>query len=794
LNPWEAAISTFGETLRRYRASAGLSQEGLAERAGLSVRGISDLERGARTFPRLETVRMLADALELDEPDRAVLLGAARPALSQEAPARSGKPERTISPRPLPIPPTRLVGREREIERIVALFRSGDTRLITLTGQGGIGKSRLGLAIARGFSRELEGRVAFLELAAVRDEAMVPGALATQLDVPIDTGETAASAMAAAIGPTPLLLVIDNWEHVIEAAPVLSILLGHCEGLWILATSRERLRLRGEWEVRLDPLPWADDPVDVEVVAASPAVRLFVQRASEAVDGFALDSANAPVVLEIVRRLDGIPLAIELAAARTRLLTPEALLGRLEGRFQILTEGPRDLPERLQTMQSAIAWSVDLLDEDERQLFDRLSIFTGGFTIPAAMGVLARIEPEADPLMVESAVVSLVEKSLVRTLDASGDEPRFVMYETIREYASARLGEHDADGRLAGAHAEHFLTLAEASEAGLMGPDPLPTFQTLEIEIANLRAALAHLRRRGEIASALRIASALAWFWTEPRFLTEGQRWLGALLEESATLAVPGDLRVRALIAAGDLAIWQGELDEAAAFQSEALELLRDSGDERQMAAVLRSLANVALERNQYSRADELLTESRDRARNAGNDWEVAASANLLGLSKTMQGSPDWAIERHREAVEIWRELGDSGHVFDALAGLGWAQLQAGRIAESARSYLDALPLAVESDDILQIEWCIRAAAVVAGLRGAELERATRLFSASEAMREESGIALRVGIGETIDQLMEDVRLRLGSERFGRGWKAGQRLNRTQALDEARLVFEKAAA
>jgi tetratricopeptide (TPR) repeat protein len=426
-------------------------------------------------------------------------------------------------------------------------------------------------------------------------------------------------------------------------------------------------------------------------------------------------------------------------------------------------------------------------------LFDRLSVFTGGFTIPAATGVLARIEPATDPLAIEQAVVSLVEKSLVRPVDTRGDEPRFVMYETIREYASERMGEQDDAARLAGAHAAHFLTLAEASEAGLMSADPLPTFQTLEIEIANLRAALGHLRMRGEIEVAMRIASALAWFWTEPRFLTEGQRLLGALLEESASSPVPDDLRIRALIAAGDLAIWQGELDEAAAFQAEALDLLRDGGDERQLAAVLRSLANVALERHQFSRADELLTESRDRARNAGHDWEVAASANLLGLSKTMQGSPDWAIERHREAVDIWRELGDSGHVFDALAGLGWAQLQAGQLADSARSYLDALPLAVESDDILQIEWCIRSAAVVAAMRGTELERAARLFSASEAMREESGIALRVGIGETIDQLMEDVRTRLGAERFARGWQIGQGLTRVQVLDEAQLVFEKAA-
>jgi predicted ATPase/DNA-binding XRE family transcriptional regulator len=780
--------------LRHYRVSAGLSQEALAERAGLSVRGISDLERGARTFPRLETVRMLADALALDDRDRAILLGAARPELeSAETPAPAIKPDRTIKLPPLPIPPTRLIGREAEIERVVTLFRSGETRLITLTGQGGIGKSRLGLAIARGFSRELNGRVAFLELASVRDAGLVPGALATQLDVPVDAGVAPAQAIAQAIGHDPILLVIDNWEQVIEAAPVLSVLLGQCEGLWVLATSRERLRLRGEWEVRIDPLPVpARSTGDVEADGRAPAVRLFVQRASEAVDGFTLDESNVEAVLEICRRLDGIPLAIELAAARTRLLSPATLLDRLEGRFQLLTEGPRDLPERLQTMRSAIAWSVDLLDADERRLFNRLSVFAGGFTIPAAAGVLAQIEPDAAPDAIETAVVSLVEKSLLRPLDTGDAEPRFVMYETIREYALERLEDEDDPDQLSRAHARHFLAVAEGAEEGLMSPDPYPTFTLLEADIANVRAALGCLRTQGEIEAALRIASALAWFWTEPRFLAEGQRWLGSLLDEPAARDAPGELRVRALIAAGDLAIWQGELDEAAALHGEALELLRDSGDERQIAGVLRILANVALERNEFARADELLTESRELARHCGHDWEVAASANLLGLSQTMQGSPDWAIERHREAVEIWRELGDRGHVFDALAGLGWAQLQAGQIAESARSYQDALPLAIESDDVLQIEWCIRAAASVAALRGAELERAARLFSISEAMREESGIALRVGIGETIEQLMENVRARLGSERFTRGWQAGQRMTREQALDETRLVLEKA--
>jgi predicted ATPase/DNA-binding XRE family transcriptional regulator len=788
-------ISWFGTALRHYRVSAGLSQEGLAERAGLSVRGISDLERGARTFPRLETVRMLADALKLNERDRATLLAAARPELEADTPpvAAPARQERTVKPPPLPIPPTRLIGRDEEIRRVVELFRGGETRLITLTGQGGIGKSRLGLAIARGFRRELEDRVAFLELAAVRDPALVPGALATQLDVLVEPGAAAAQAIAQAIGQEPMLLVTDNWEHVIDAAPVLSVLLGQCEGLWILATSRERLRLRGEWELRLDPLPVPEgDALDIEVAGESPAVRLFVQRASEAVDGFAFDAENAARVVEICRRLDGIPLAIELAAARTRHFPPEQLLGRLEGRFQLLTEGPRDLPERLQTMRAAIGWSVDLLDEEERRLFNRLSVFDGGFTIPAAVGVLSQIEADAERDAIEARVVSLVEKSLIRSIDTNRDEPRFLMYETIRDYAAEQLGTDDEPSSLVGAHARHFIALAEEAEPGLMGSDPLPTFELLEIDIGNLRSAMGHLRDRGEIQDALRIASALAWFWTEPRFLSEGQRWLRSLLEQPAARESPDSLRVRALIAAGDLAIWQGELDEAAALHGEALELLRVLNDERQLAAVLRSMANVALERNEFLRADELLSESRELARTTGNDWEVAASANLLGLSQTMQGAPDWAIERHREAVEIWRELGDSGHVFDALAGLGWAQLLAEQYAESAGSYLEAVPLAIESGDVLQIEWCIRAAAAIAAARGTELERATRLFSASEAMREATGINLRVGIGETLDLLMDSVRQQLGRERFTRGWQAGQRMTPDQALDEARLVFEKA--
>jgi len=772
-----------------------LSQEGLAERAGLSVRGISDLERGARTFPRLETVRMLADALELGERDRATLLAAARPELESDAHPEAPLPkqERAVRPRPLPIPPTRLVGRDEEIQRIVELFRGGEARLITVTGHGGIGKSRLGLAIARGFHQELRGRVAYLELAAVRDPALVSGAIASQLDVLVEPGTSPAQAVAQAIGPEPMLLVTDNWEHVVEAAPVLSVLLGQCSGLWILATSRERLRLRGEWELRLDPLPVPDAGMRaVEEIGAFSAVELFVQRASEAVDGFALDASNASTVVDICRRLDGIPLAIELAAARTRIFPPDQLLGRLEGRFQVLTEGPRDLPERLQTMRSAIAWSVDLLDDDERRLFERLSVFEGGFTIPAAVGVLSQIDTDADQGAIEERVVSLVEKSLIQPVDTNRDEPRFLMYETIRDFAAERMGSEPED--LAGAHARHFVAVAEEAEPGLTGSDPLPTFELLEIDIGNLRSAMGYLRDRGEIQDALRIASALAWFWTEPRFLAEGQRWLASLLEDPAAADSPEALRVRALIAAGDLAIWQGELDEAAALHGEALELLRELNDERQLAAVLRSLANVALERNEFGQADALLSESRELAQSSGNDWEVAASANLLGLSQAMQGAPDWAIERHREAVEIWRELGDIGHVFDALAGLGWAQLLAERFAESAETYLDALPLAVESDDVLQMEWCIRAAAAIAAAKGTELERATRLFSASEAMREATGIDLRVGIGETLDRLMQSVQRQLGRERFGRGWAAGQRMTREQALDEARLVFEKARA
>ncbi|MCA9858065.1 MAG: tetratricopeptide repeat protein [Thermomicrobiales bacterium] len=774
-----------------------MSQEGLAERAGLSVRGISDLERGARTFPRLETVRLLADALQLSDDDRALFLVAARPELETGAPAVAPRtrPDRRLTVPSLPIPPTRLIGRDDEISRIVERFRSGETRLVTLTGQGGIEKSRLGLAIARGFSRELNGRVAFLELAPIRDPALVAATIAAGLEVPIDTAETIPQAIGRAIGNEPMLLVIDNWEHVLDAATLVSILLAQCEGLWILATSRERLRLRGEWEVRLEPLPLPENGVlDVAELTQIPAVELFVRRANEATDGFALTEQNAPIVGEICRRLDGLPLAIELAAARTRLLTPEALLDRLEGRLRVLTEGPRDLPERLQTMYSAIAWSVDLLEPGERRLFAQLSVFEGGFTIPAARGVLAQGPAAFPPEAVEDGIVSLVEKSLVRTLDIGGAEPRFLFYETIREFAREHLGQTGDAAALADAHARYVLALAEESEAGLMGPDPMPTFERLDADIGNLRAALQYLRDRGDTQSALRIASALAWFWTEPRYLVEGQRWLGTLLAESAACELPRELRVRALVAAGDLAIWQGALDDAAVLHSEALDLLRDSGNDGQMATVLRSLANVALERHEFARADELLMESRAMARTAGNDWEVAASANLLGLSRTMQGSPDWAIERHQEAVEIWRELGDKGHVFDALAGLGWAELLADRIAESAQTYRDALDLTIETGDVLQIEWCLRAAAAVAASRGAGLERATRLFSASEAIREETEIDLRIGIGEIIDRLTESVRAELGPMRFARGWQAGQRLTRDQAIAEARLVFELAAS
>src|SRR5829696_3791036 len=432
--------ASFGNLLRHLRSAAWLSQEELAQRSGVSVRGISDLERGARSAPRLETVRLLADALDVDQASRAALLAAARPDIARRGATDREKPAFFSVPTPL----TRLIGREAEVEALRTTLRRDDVRFVTLTGAGGTGKTRLAIAVAVEMGDDFPDGVVFVDLSLLTDPALVVPTIATTLGVREVVGQRLLETLGEVLAASRMLLLLDNCERVIEVAPEITTLLAASPGLTVLATSREPLHVRGEREFPVLPLPLpATTPiVELGQFASVPAIALFVERAEASQPDFTMTAENVAAVAAVCRRLDGLPLAIELAAARVKVLPPQALLARLEHRLPLLTGGGRDLPARQRTMRDAIAWSYDFLTSEQKRLFRHLAVFAGGFTLDGAEAVAA---PDGS-LAVLDSVVALVEQSLVRQMPGNEVEPRYHMLETVREFAVEQLtssGEAD---------------------------------------------------------------------------------------------------------------------------------------------------------------------------------------------------------------------------------------------------------------------------------------------------------------------------------------------------------------
>ncbi len=442
----------FGDLLRRHRASANVTQEDLADRTGLTPQAIGLLERGKRRRPHAYTVQKLAEALQLEGPDLTEFEAAARrPSVGRAA----AEPTRRVLPTSL----TPIIGREDEVEDIAALLRRDDVRLLTLTGPGGVGKTRLAVEGAGRAGPAFADGVAFVALAPLQDPDLVPSVLAEALGVKDAAGASLMDALTRHLQEMELLLLIDNLEHLLPAAPLVADLVGECPRLTVLATSRAPLRLMGERQFPVPPLFFGERD--------SPAVRLFCERAVAVAPSFELTAANASAVEEICRRLDGLPLAIELAAARVKLFPPDALLDRLDRRLQLLSGGARDLPERQRTLRDTVAWSHDLLEVDERALFGRLAVFAGGFTLEAAEAVCGTAMPEGGDVL--ETLASLVDNSLLVSRSGAsagreGGEPRFAMLETIKEYATERLRSSGEAEGMHRAHALYYLALAEAAQ------------------------------------------------------------------------------------------------------------------------------------------------------------------------------------------------------------------------------------------------------------------------------------------------------------------------------------------
>src|SRR5215210_2007800 len=679
----------------------------------------------------------------------------------------------------LPLQATPLIGREQEVEAVCWRLRSPETRLLTLVGPGGTGKTRVGLQIAAELVDDFEDGVFFVPIAAITDPTLVAPTIARVLGLSEGGAQPPEELLEGYLRERQTLLLLDNLEQVLESATVLDGLLSAAPDLKILATSRIPLRLYGEYEFPIPPLslPDPESLPPLEDLTAYEAVGLFVERARSVRPDFSLTEENAPAVVEICARLDGLPLAIELAAARIKLLPPRVLLERLGNRLKLLTGGARNLPERQRTLRNAIEWSYGLLDEGEKILFGRLSAFSGGATLEAIEAVC---DAEGDlPTDAFDGASSLLDKSLLRQEEGSGGEPRFVMLETIHEFADAKLegsGEAEAVRRL---HAEYFLALSEEAEPGLKGQEQELWLERLEPEHNNMRAALSWVIARGESELGLRLADALWRFWWMGGYFDEGKRWLEEILAQNDGAPAP---RGKALEGLSWLSRLQGDLDRAEAIAEEGLELSAEAGVETSTVASLRgTLGDVVRSRGELERAKELFEESVRLYREIGDRWGVAWSlgslANVagdrgdheqakrlyeeglalsrrlgdagplgaylgsLGYEFLLEGNLEKAVELNEEAAALLRKQGRRGDLRYVLVNLGWAALLRGDHERAEASYEECLVLCQALGDRLTASESLEGLACSAGARG-EASRASVLFGAAETRREATGYQL----------------------------------------------------
>ena len=592
-------------------------------------------------------------------------------------------------------PTTPLIGRQAEVAlaRAVLMPKSAEpepaARLLTLTGPGGAGKTRLALHLAAALGVEFDDGAAFVPLADITDPALAPIAIAGALELGDLSGESPRAVLFEQLRDRHLLLVLDNLEQVLDVAPFVADLLTQCRRLRVLATSRESLHLRGERELPLPPLALPPQPVAagssamVEAIGQSDAVRLFVERAEAVKPDFTLTTENAAAIAEICHRLDGLPLALELAAARVKFLSPRAMLERFDRRLDLLSRGHRDLPDRQRTMRDTVAWSYDLLDPEEQRLFTAVSVFAAGATLAACEAVCGDGEGDGVPPGLDG-LESLADKNLVR-LTQDDDEPRVTMLQTIRDYGLERLAERHDCRTIGERHAHYFLALVEAWEPLLAGRDQARWLGALERERANLRIAIAWLRDDARMEEALRLAGALWRFWWLRGDAGEGRQQLESLLREAG--AVAPVVRAKALNGAGVLAESQGDWDAAIQLHLESLDISRRLGDLRGVAWSLNNLGVVAINQGDFTRAQELLEENLAVAEQADDPASVATALLDLGQIAHFADDHERATALFTRSLTLSRRLGDESHIARALNNLGTVALEREEY-ERARSLL----------------------------------------------------------------------------------------------------------
>jgi predicted ATPase/transcriptional regulator with XRE-family HTH domain len=806
------ATATFADLLRQHRIAATLSQEALADRAGLSVRAISDLERGVKTRPYLETVRMLADALALDLADRAALATAARPE-PRAGPSITQGIASGVKGSPLPVLPTSLVGRDAIVEELTELVQVGSSHVFTLTGPGGVGKTSLAVNVAARCAPFFDDEVYFVSLAPIRDPELVGSAVIQALGAQESRDTPIPEQIKQAIGSKILLLLLDNFEHVSTSAALVADLLSDCPALRILVTSRSPLHIRAEREYPVPPLalPNVADHAPISELVLSPAVALFVERSRTSRPDFQVTDQNASAVAEICRRLDGLPLAIELVAAWSKLLAPPEMLSRLDQRALRVTGGLRDLPDRQQTLEHCICWSYDLLDQDSQTLFRRLAVFNGGCTLEAAEAVCDRGLGLIDELL------SLVDQSLVHQTRSEADDRRFGMLETIREFAAERLLADEESKSTRRSHAAYFLGLAEEAESHFTDQDQAVWMDQLEVEHDNLRTALGWCLESDESAQAVRLAGSLWQFWYTRGYFREGRRWLESAL--SADSGSASAAHAKALNGVGVLRHFLGDHELARNSHEEARALYERLGDQQNLAFSLVCLGSIEANECKYPIAGGIIGEALAIYRGLGNargtvlalGWlaeitaytgDVEEAGRLLdenlaicrtladpyylattlvnrGELHQLAGNVTEASPYFSEALPLFRQIGDKRSTAATLTVLGRNRLHLGSVNDARTILIEGAMIAHEIGDKILVANCIDQLAGVA-IELDEAECAVSMFAAADSLRDSIGAPRASAYQELRNQRIETAHARLNISRFdsaraiGAAWSMDQ--------------------
>jgi non-specific serine/threonine protein kinase len=682
------------------------------------------------------------------------------------------------TPGNLPTPLTSFIGREAELAHIASLLEEPSIRLLTLSGPPGTGKTRLSLEFASVAARNYAHGVKYVSLASITNPMLVPNAIADELGVGEQPKRLLVESLQSYLGGKQMLIVLDNFEHVLEAAPLVTELLASAPRLTIMVTSREVLRLNGEHEYLVPPLtiPQREHALSVPEMLLYESVALFSQRARAASTNFRLTEENAPAVAGICVRLDGLPLAIELAAARIKLYSPQQMLERLESRLRLLTGGARDLPARQRTLRATIDWSYNLLNEGEQQLLARLGVFVGGRTIEAVEAVCS----PGLPIDALDGLEFLLDKSLLFKAEGPGGEPRFIMLETIHEYARERLAESGEQPLIRNRHLDYFRELVEEMEPGYRRHNQLMLMKLTEAEMANLRTAFNWAMENSNLEAGARLVAAMDYFLFYGNHTVEGYQWTNLLLREID--AIPPQAQVRILSTAGRLAWVNGDLSRSKPLRQKALALARQTGDRYIVAWSLIHLAMDSVNRlEENAEAVRLCEEGLALLRELDDRPGIAQALNNLGELARAAGDYARAREVYEECLAVTRETGEIIRQSMSLGNLAY-------VAYQEEDYSRARTLSqqhmMQMYEIGGKQQTITGLATLAGSLGqlGETEKATRLLGASAALLDEMGVDHHPSDVEEIAKYTAHIRAQIDEATFEANWNKGRAMTMEQAV------------